>query len=65
MGTIEKEIEKINQIKIDLLKMSQCIEKCTEPQKELYQNICLEYSRELKKIKRSIEEIYDVKICEC
>lgn len=65
MDTIEKEIEKINQIKIDLLKMSQCIEKCAEPQKELYQNICIEYSRELKKIKKSIEAIYNVSICEC
>lgn len=46
--SIEEELEKYNQLKIDLLKMSKCIEDCDISQKELYQNICLEYSKELK-----------------
>ncbi|MBD8589759.1 hypothetical protein IFT92_18365 [Peribacillus simplex] len=60
---IENEFKKYNQFKMDLLKMSQCLECCDESQKELYQNICLEYSKELKKIQTSIERTYGIIVC--
>lgn len=64
--TIEKELEKYNRIKIDLLKMAQCIDDCTEKsEKEFYQNICIEYSKELKKLKKSIESTYEIQLCKC
>jgi hypothetical protein len=63
---IEKELQKYNQIKTDLLKMAKCIDACTEKsEEEFYQNLCLEYSKELKNIKKTIEESYNVKICSC
>lgn len=65
MEVIEKQFEKYNQVKMDLLKMSKCIECCEESRKDLYQNICVEYSKELKEIKKSIEETYGIKICKC
>nr|WP_194950050.1 hypothetical protein [Anoxybacillus flavithermus] len=61
---IDEKIKKYNQIKIDLLKIVKCIDCCTEDEKELYQNIAIEYSKELKRLKKSIESAYDVKICD-
>lgn len=65
MDNVEGKFERYNQIKTDLLKMSKCLEHCDESLKELYQNICIEYSVELKKIKKSLELIYDIKVCQC
>lgn len=65
MHNIEYELKKYNKIKTDFLKMSKCLKHCDKSQKELYQNICIEYSMELKKIKNSLESMYDVKICQC
>lgn len=63
---MEKEIVKYNRIKTELIKLAQCIDKCTENrEKEFYQNICLEYSKELKNLKSAIEESYNIKICNC
>ncbi|MEY9980600.1 phosphoglycerate-specific signal transduction histidine kinase [Lysinibacillus sp. RC79] len=65
MNNIEYKLRKYNQIKTDLLKISKCLEHCDKAQKELYQNVCIEYSMELKKIKNSLESVYDVKIFQC
>jgi Iap family predicted aminopeptidase len=63
-STIEKEIKKYNQIKIDLLKISKCIECCEEKkEEEMYQNIALEYSKELRNIKEYIEKEYKITFC--
>lgn len=64
MKNIDAEIEKYNQLKIDLLKISKCIECCEEKNKEeMYQNIALEYSKELKHLKKAIEKEYKIKLC--
>ncbi|WP_235924804.1 hypothetical protein [Neobacillus sedimentimangrovi] len=63
---IEMELKKYNRIKSDLLKMAKCIDSCSETsEKEFYQNVCLEYSKELKQIKKFIEDSYDIEICPC
>lgn len=63
---IENKISKYNRLKLDLLKISKCIECCeTEPEKETYQNIAIEYSKELKRMHNTLEDIYGVKICGC
>jgi hypothetical protein len=63
---VEDKIEKLNRIKIDLLKISQCIEHCSsEDEKDMYQNIAIEYSKEIKKVKSAIEKTYDIKIFCC
>lgn len=57
---------KYNRIKTDLLKMARCIHACKEKsEEEMYQNVCLEFSRELKNIQKSIEDSYNVKMCGC
>lgn len=64
MKSIDVEIEKYNQLKIDLLKISKCIECCEEKsQEEMYQNIAIEYSKELKQLKEFIEREYEIKLC--
>lgn len=62
---IEEKFEAYNKLKIDLLKISKCIECCEESQIELYQDLCIEYSKELKTMKKSIEETYGVELCSC
>lgn len=62
---IIKKFEEYNRVKIELLKMSKCIDSCDESQKDLYQNICVEYSKELNKMKKFFEETYEIKICNC
>ncbi|WP_375200845.1 hypothetical protein [Bacillus sp. RS11] len=60
---LEDKLAKYNQIKIDLLKMSKHLDFCDETQKDLYQNICVEYSKELKEIKKALEQTYGIEIC--
>ena len=63
---VEQKIKKYNQIKMDLLNVSKCIDCCSSiNEKEVYQNIALKYSEEMKQIKDLLEKIYDVKICSC
>ncbi|WP_146553294.1 MULTISPECIES: hypothetical protein [Rummeliibacillus] len=62
---LEDKLAEYNQIKIDLLKMSKHLDFCDETQKDLYQNICAEYSKELKKIKKALEQAYGIEICSC
>lgn len=65
-STIEKEFEKYNQLKIDLLKISKCIQCCDEKRdEERYQNIALEYSKELKNLTNMIEQEYKISLCNC
>ena len=66
MKDIENEIKKYTQLKIDLLKISKCIECCEEKNREdMYQNIALEYSINLKKLKEFIEKEYHISLCRC
>ncbi|WP_349346926.1 hypothetical protein [Priestia megaterium] len=65
MKKLEKKVTKYNQVKIDLMKISQCIDYCSEDEKEIYQDIALNYSKQLKSIKESIESIYGVELCSC
>lgn len=65
-STIEKELGKYNQLKIDLLKISKCIQCCEEKKdEERYQNIALEYSKELKTLTNIIEQEYNISLCNC
>ncbi|MFN2747760.1 MULTISPECIES: hypothetical protein [Bacillus] len=61
----EQDIGKIHQIKIDLLKITKCLDTCSEKEKSSYQDIAYEYSKALKAVKKSIEEAYGVKLCCC
>lgn len=63
---MEKEMQKCIKVKLDLLKVSRCIDYCqTAKEKDFYQNIALEYSIELKRIYSFLEDMYDLKICVC
>lgn len=65
-STIEKEFGKYNQLKIDLLKISKCIQYCEgKKDEERYQNIALEYSKELKNLTNLIEQEYNISLCNC
>lgn len=59
MCGLESELKKYQQIKIELLRMAKCIECCRESEKEMYQNICFEYSKELRKVKEIIDSVYN------
>ncbi|MBY0065215.1 hypothetical protein H7K08_25745 [Priestia aryabhattai] len=65
MKKIEERVTKYNEIKIDLIKISQCIDCCNDDEKEIYQDIALTYSKQLKSIKESIEKIYNIDLCNC
>jgi len=65
MESIDEALSKHTQIKIDLLKISQCIQQCEEPNKKYYQNICLQYSEQLKELTKVIEKKYGVKLYSC
>ena len=65
MEKIESKVTKYNQVKIDLIKIFHCIDCCSEDEKEIYQDIALNYSKQLKSIKESIEKIYGVEISSC
>ncbi|MEK4749798.1 hypothetical protein NST77_19860 [Niallia sp. FSL W8-0177] len=46
--------------------MSNCIETCkTNKEKDSYQNICIEYSKQLQALEESIEETYGIHLCCC
>ncbi|MDQ7723546.1 hypothetical protein P9293_00045 [Bacillus inaquosorum] len=63
---IEKNINKYNKVKLDLMRISKCIECCASPkEKETYQNIAIEYTKELKRMNSALENIYGIKICGC
>ncbi|MES9699975.1 MULTISPECIES: hypothetical protein [Bacillus] len=63
---LEKDLKKYNQIKTDLLKMSKCIECCEqENERVMYQNVTMEYSKELKQLQKALEATYGVKLCSC
>lgn len=61
---IEKDFKKYNQIKIDLLKVSKCLEFCEDKQEEeeIFRK-ALEHSTELKNTKEFLENEYQIKIC--
>jgi len=63
---LEEDIKKFNKVKLDLLRMSNCIETCkTNKEKDSYQNICIEYSKQLQALEESIEETYGIHLCCC
>ncbi|WP_456364983.1 hypothetical protein C1N73_34430 (plasmid) [Priestia aryabhattai] len=65
MEKIESKVTKYNQVKIDLIKIFHCIDCCSEDEKEIYQDIALNYSKQLKSIKESIERIYGIELSGC
>ncbi|MGM9898262.1 MAG: hypothetical protein ACI32W_10005 [Enterococcus faecalis] len=65
MEVLENDLKKYNQLKIDLLKMASFLENCENDFKDMYQNICLEYSKELLEMKNVLEKTYDLRICNC
>jgi len=62
---LEETVTKYNQVKADLMKIAQCIDCCNEEEKEIYQDIALNYSKQLKSIKESVERVYGVELCNC
>jgi tRNA A-37 threonylcarbamoyl transferase component Bud32 len=49
---------------VNLQESSKCIKCCEEKsKKEMYQNIAIEYSKELKQLKEVIEKEYQIKLC--
>lgn len=65
MAEIEEKVKIYNQVKIDLMKVFQCIDCCNDDEKEIFQDIALTYSKQLKSIKKSIESIYGIEVCGC
>lgn len=65
MEKIENDLKKYNQLKLDLLKMANCLKNCEDNSQEMYQNICLEYSKELNEMKNFLEDTYNLKLCGC
>lgn len=64
--SIEDEVLKYSKLKSDLLKIVRCIDCCTnENEKEMYQNIALEYSKGLKSLHNSIQKEYQITFCSC
>ncbi|KYD20098.1 hypothetical protein [Saccharococcus caldoxylosilyticus] len=63
---IDRDLKAYMQLKIDLLKITECIDYCTEEKdKEYFRMKALHYSKELKKLREYIEEIYGLKLCQC
>jgi hypothetical protein len=63
---IDRDLKAYMQLKIDLLKIAECIDYCIEEKdKEHFRARALHYSKELKKLKKSIEEVYGLKVCQC
>lgn len=62
---LEEQLKKYNQIKIDLLKVAQCIDCCDPSEISDLQDICIDYSHELKDLRHQIESIYGIKLCNC
>lgn len=63
---MEKQIKNYNRVKMDLLKISKCIECCeSQSEKEVYQDAAMGLSKELKRIYECLEKAYDIKICGC
>ncbi|MED4286314.1 hypothetical protein P4679_30740 [Priestia megaterium] len=66
MEAIVEKVKKYNQIKMDLMKIAKCIDCCTEvEEKEFYQDVAVSYSKEMKRIKGTIEDTYGIQICNC
>ncbi|MGG3641428.1 hypothetical protein [Bacillus gobiensis] len=64
--SIENEFIKYNKLKLELLKTVQCIDCCQDKrEEEIYQNISLEYSKELRNLKEFIEKEYQISLCNC
>ena len=62
----EKDLEKLTELKMKLFKISKCIDCCEEKhQEEMYQNIALELTKELRRMRKTIEETYQIKACGC
>jgi len=62
---LEERVTEYNQVKSHLMKIAQCIDCCSEEEKEIYQDIALNRSKQLRSIKESIESIYGIELCGC
>jgi len=63
MVSLEHELLKINELKKDLLLVSKCIDNCNAEEIYFYQDLCLSYSKRLKKLYNTINKEYNTKIC--
>lgn len=64
--SIEKDFLKYNNLKLELLRIVQCIDCCQDKwEEEMYQNIAIEYSKELRNLKEFIEQEYHISLCNC
>ena len=64
--SIEEQLRQYNNVKIELLKTSKCLMNCSSNfERENYQNRCLEYAKELKKMQLEVENNYGLKLCMC
>ncbi|RFT66225.1 hypothetical protein D0U04_14655 [Bacillus clarus] len=65
MDNLNNSLNQYNQLKIDLLTIVKCIDYCSLAEKEIYQNLALSYSNELKILQNILEKEYNIKFCNC
>lgn len=64
MKKLETDIKKYNELKKDLLKISQCLICSEDDDKLFYQDIAIDYSKKLKVLQQFLEDTYRIKICQ-
>lgn len=64
-NSIEDSIAKYNKLKIEFLKITQCLEHCEEEDREFYFKVTEDYARKLKIVNQSMKEKYGLKLCDC
>ncbi|HFR4168329.1 hypothetical protein [Bacillus cereus] len=64
MKKLETDIKKYNELKKDLLQISQCLICSEDADKVFYQDIAINYSKKLKLLQGFLEDTYNIKICQ-
>ncbi|GIN41986.1 hypothetical protein M3685_12425 [Heyndrickxia oleronia] len=66
MKSLEKALEDYTNLKINLIKSSQCIKSCNEESEiEEYQDLCISYATEIKELKKVVKDTYGINLCVC
>ncbi|KAB2372791.1 MULTISPECIES: glutaredoxin domain-containing protein [Bacillus] len=60
---IKSGVLKYNKLKSDLINIVKQIDDCEKTEIPFYQDLAICYSKEIKRLSKSIEDIYDLKIC--
>lgn len=56
--------KRYNQLKIDLFKISQCLNCCTKKsEEEFYKDVAIEYSKKLKNLAKLFKQEYGINYC--